>query len=75
MVRLGDRTDHGGTVVECADDLKHLGIGMALDGHDVRCPKCGGTFPLLASGPRTHRGPRVCYRGDQTGCGATVIGT
>lgn len=74
MVRVGDTTDHGGEVIECADDLKHLGIGVALDGHGVRCPKCGGVFPLLASGPRTHHGRRVGYHGDKTGCGATIIG-
>ncbi|MBY4722822.1 MULTISPECIES: PAAR domain-containing protein [Burkholderia] len=74
MVRLGDSTDHGGEVVECAHDLTHLGIGVALDGHGVHCPKCGGVFPLLASGWRTHRGRRVGYHGDKTGCGATIIG-
>ncbi|WP_175823692.1 PAAR domain-containing protein [Burkholderia sp. BCC0419] len=74
MVRLGDATDHGGTVIEAADDLKHLGIGVALDGHGVACSKCGGVFPLLASGPRTHRGRLVGYLDDKTGCGATVVG-
>ncbi|HKT66231.1 MAG TPA: PAAR domain-containing protein [Burkholderia sp.] len=74
MARLGDATDHGGIVTEAAGDLKHLGIGVALDGHAVRCPRCGDVFPLLASGSRTHRGRRVGYRGDKTGCGATVIG-
>ncbi len=74
MVRLGDQTDHDGEVIECANDLKHLGIGVALDGHGVRYPKCGGVFPLLASGPSTHRGRLVGYRGDKTGCGAIVIG-
>ncbi|RXV68695.1 PAAR domain-containing protein [Burkholderia stabilis] len=74
MVRLGDATDHGGTVTEAASDLTHRGIGVALDGHGVTCPKCGGTFPLLASGPRTHHGRLVGYRGDKTGCGATIVG-
>jgi uncharacterized Zn-binding protein involved in type VI secretion len=74
MIRLGDKTDHGGTVVEVTGELTHLGIGVALDGHQVTCPKCGGVFPLLASGPRTHRGRRVGYVGDSTACGATVIG-
>ncbi|WP_414144560.1 PAAR domain-containing protein [Burkholderia stagnalis] len=75
MVRLGDTTDHGGKVVEATDEVKHLGISVALDQHGVMCPKCGGIFPLLASGPRTHRGRRVGYVGDKTGCGATVIGS
>ena len=48
MARLGDATDHGGEIIEAAGDLKHLGIGVALDGHGVRCPKCGGVFPVIA---------------------------
>ncbi|MBU9152124.1 PAAR domain-containing protein [Burkholderia multivorans] len=75
MVRLGDTTDHGGKVVEATGEVKHLGIPVALDQHGVMCPKCAGVFPLLASGPRTHRGRRVGYVGDKTGCGATVIGS
>jgi uncharacterized Zn-binding protein involved in type VI secretion len=74
MVRLGDATDHGGKVIEATEELKHLGVAVALNGHGVSCPKCGGVFPLLASGPRTHRGKRVGYRGDKAACGATVIG-
>ncbi|WP_338141983.1 PAAR domain-containing protein [Burkholderia ubonensis] len=43
MVRLGDKADHGGSVIECADDLRHKGMGVALEGHRVRCPQCGAT--------------------------------
>ncbi|PFH19224.1 MULTISPECIES: PAAR domain-containing protein [Burkholderia] len=74
MVRLGDATDHGGEVIEAAGDLKHMGVAVALDGHAVKCPRCGGVFPLLASGSRKHRGRRVGFHGDKTACGATVIG-
>ncbi len=74
MIRLSDTTDHGGKVIEATDELKHMGVAVALDGHGVACPQCGGVFPLLASGPRMHRGQRVGYQGDKTGCGATVIG-
>lgn len=73
MARLGDTTDHGGRVVDAASDLKHMGIRVALDGHGVECPKCGGVFPIVATGMRKHRGVRVAYIGDKTGCGATLI--
>ena len=73
MARLGDTTDHGGNVVDAASDLKHMGIRVALDGHGVECPKCGGVFPIVATGKRQHRGIRVAYIGDKTGCGATLI--
>jgi len=74
MARLGDTTDHGGKVIEAAPDLMHMGIPVALHGHSVECPKCGGTFPIIATGKRTHRGIRVAYLGDRTGCGATLMG-
>ena len=73
VVRLGDATDHDGEVIEAADDLKHRGIAVALDGHRVKCSKCGGAFPIIATGKRRHRGRRVGYLGDKTGCGATLI--
>lgn len=73
MAQLGDTTDHGGKIIEAAPDLKHLGVAVALDGHRVACPKCGGTFPVIATGKRTHHGVRVAYLGDKTGCGATLM--
>ncbi|MFM0229732.1 PAAR domain-containing protein [Paraburkholderia sediminicola] len=73
MARLGDTTDHGGKVIDAASDLKHMGIRVALDGHGVECPKCGGVFPIVATAKRKHRGIRVAYIGDRTGCGATLI--
>ena len=72
MARLGDATDHGGEVIEAAEDLTHRGIQVALDGHLVKCPKCGGNHPINATGKRTHHGLRVGYLGDKTGCGATL---
>jgi uncharacterized Zn-binding protein involved in type VI secretion len=72
MARLGDTTDHGGKVVEAAPDLTHMGVRVALHGHQVECPKCGETWPIVAAGKRTHRGIRVGYLGDKTGCGAIL---
>ncbi|MFM0340887.1 PAAR domain-containing protein [Paraburkholderia fungorum] len=73
MVRLGDWTDHGGMVIEAARDLSHMGIAVALNGHLAACPKCGGKFPILATGRMTHRGVAAAYDGDKTGCGAVLI--
>lgn len=73
VARLGDTTDHGGEVIQAAPNLMHKGIRVALDGHLVRCPKCGGDFPIVATGSRTHNGVRVAFIGDQTTCGATLL--
>lgn len=73
VARLGDTTDHGGKVIEAADNLTHMGIRVALDGHLTECPKCGGTYSIIATGKRTHRGTRVAFIGDRTTCGAKLV--
>jgi uncharacterized Zn-binding protein involved in type VI secretion len=73
VARLGDATDHGGRVIEAAPTLTDMGVPVALDGHLVECPKCGGTYRIIATGKRTHHGLRVGYLGDTTSCGATLI--
>jgi len=75
VARLGDETNHGGKIIQAADDLTHMGRRVALHGHLAECPKCGGTFPIMATGERTHRGARVAFLGDRTACGATLIKT
>ncbi|RQM50388.1 PAAR domain-containing protein [Paraburkholderia bannensis] len=74
VARLGDATDHGGEVIEAAPNLQHHGVPVMLEGHLVRCPKCGGDYPGKASGSRTHNGVKVMFIGDTTACGATLIG-
>ncbi|MEM5345809.1 PAAR domain-containing protein [Paraburkholderia azotifigens] len=73
MARFGDLTDHGGKIVEAAQDLLEDGISVALDGHLVACPRCGGKYPIIASGRRRHNGKRIAYIGDITMCGATLV--
>lgn len=73
MARLGDATDHGGKIVEATQDLTDEGIAVALDGHLVACPRCGGKYPIIASGRRRHNGKRIAYIGDITTCGATLV--
>ena len=73
MARFGDMTDHGGQIVEAAPDLQQEGVGVALDGHLVACPRCGGKYPIIASGRRRHNGKRIAYLGDITTCGATLV--
>ncbi|WP_409518860.1 PAAR domain-containing protein [Paraburkholderia sp. LEh10] len=75
MARFGDTTDHGGKIVEASLDLTDEGIRVALDGHLVACPRCGGKYPIIASGRRRHNGLRVAYLGDLTTCGAKLVRT
>jgi uncharacterized Zn-binding protein involved in type VI secretion len=72
VARLGDTTDHGGKVIQASLTLSHMGVRVALEGHLVECPKCGGVYPILASGTRTHGAVKVAFIGDKTACGATL---
>jgi uncharacterized Zn-binding protein involved in type VI secretion len=74
FICLGDKTDHGGTVIEADRTFDVHGKPVALVGHKVVCPKCKGTFPI-ASGTEdmTSLGMAVARHGDKTACGATLI--
>ncbi len=72
MALEGDTTDHGGVIIEGAPDRTHMGRRVALDGHRVQCPQCGGEFTIIATSSNTHGGRRIAYLGDKTTCGATL---
>ncbi|MBP5107971.1 PAAR domain-containing protein, partial [Pseudomonas protegens] len=46
IIRLGDSTSHGGTVVEAFSQNDLNGKPMAGVGHKVVCPLCKGVFPI-----------------------------
>lgn len=74
VIRLGDKTSHGGEVISASDTLKALGKGIALDGDMTFCPKCKGKFPIVVhQGDRKHHGNRVAHHDDSTACGAKLI--
>ncbi|WP_211453602.1 PAAR domain-containing protein [Collimonas antrihumi] len=73
VIRLGDKTDHGGEVIS-ASTMKAMGIAVAQESDMTRCPKCKGNFPILPKGNgRRHMGKLVAHDGDETGCGAKLI--
>jgi uncharacterized Zn-binding protein involved in type VI secretion len=76
IIRAGDRTSHGGTVLEGHPLVTLLGKQVAGVGHRVSCPQCGGN-PVIAGGAAsvTMRGVRVAVEGMKTSCGATLIGS
>ena len=47
VIRLHDKTTHGGRVISASDDLTAQGIFVALEGHLTECPKCGGQFRIV----------------------------
>lgn len=74
FICIGDRTDHGGTVIEADQTFDVYGKPVALTGHKVVCRKCRGTFPIeKAAEDMTSMGQQVAREGDKTACGATLI--
>lgn len=74
VVRLGDKTSHGGEVISASDTFKVIGKQVALDGHLTFCPQCKGKFPIaVPQSDRQHHGRTVAYHNDLTACGAKLI--
>ena len=71
----GDKTSHGGTVIEGDPTFDSDGKPVALVGHMTTCPKCkGGPFPIVTGAPDfICNGRPVARHGDKTACGATLI--
>jgi len=74
VIRLGDKTSHGGSVISAQPTFKVLGKAIAVEGDMTVCPQCKGVFPIQAPGSeRHHNGQPVAYDGDKAACGATLI--
>lgn len=74
IVRVGDKTTHGGTVTEGFSSYDVLGRAAAGMGHMVTCPRCEGAFPI-AEGVATFAidDSFVAVDGMKTSCGASLI--
>ena len=74
---IGDKTSHGGTVVEGSATSTINGKKVACVGHKVSCPVPGhGTNPIVVGDPDwTIDGQMVARQGDTSACGATLIAT
>ncbi len=74
IVRKGDSTNHGGTVLEGFDHASLDGSPAAGVGHMVSCPKCGGSRAIVqGSSQYAIDGRAVVLDGMKTACGASLI--
>jgi len=74
IIRLGDSTSHGGTVIEAFNQTDLNGKPMAGVGHKVTCPLCKGVFPIAeGSALLDVGGVPVALHGMKTACGASLI--
>lgn len=74
IIRVGDKTTHGGTVLEGFSSYDIDGRAAAGLGHKVDCPKCKGVFPIIEGVPSFAIGDSlVALEGMKTACGAALI--
>lgn len=75
FILIGDKTDHGGVVVEGAPISDVGGRRIARVGDKVTCPKRGHGPTVIVSGdPNVIIGGKPAARhGDKTACGAVLI--
>jgi len=75
VIRLGDKTSHGGVVLTASPLSDSGGIPIARVGDMVACPLPGHTPSMIVSGDPTMivDGKPVARNGDKTSCGASLI--
>jgi len=74
VIRLNDKTDHGGHVTAASSGTVVMGIVAALEGDMTHCPKCKGDFAIQPDGAGAkHEGRPYAYHNDVTACGAKLI--
>lgn len=76
VIRLGDKTDHGGVVISASSGTRVMGRDAALSDDMTFCPKCKGNFLIKPNGTGArHQGRAYAYANDSTACGAKLIGS
>ena len=74
VIRVDDKTDHGGYVINASSGTVVFGKVAALADDMTYCPKCKGKFAIKPDGQGArHEGRPYAYHGDLTECGAHLI--
>jgi uncharacterized Zn-binding protein involved in type VI secretion len=75
VVRLGDKTTHGGVVISASPMHTVRGIGIARMGDMVACPlPAHGTNPIIeGSSVFSIGGRKVALHGHKSACGCALI--
>ncbi|HEY1147119.1 MAG TPA: PAAR domain-containing protein, partial [Pseudoduganella sp.] len=74
VICKGDRTSHGGRVLEGNPNVTTGGRPIAQLGHATVCPLCKGKYPIVEGvATHTYGGKPTAVEGMHTACGATLI--
>lgn len=74
VIRLGDKTTHGGEVISASSNFFYEGIPVARVGDLVSCPKCSGMHTIISGSPTAFNGQNIARHGDSVSCGAKLLG-
>lgn len=75
VIRLGDKTDHNGSVISASETTIIRGKGVARLGDMVSCPIIGhGVTPIIEGEPNfKDQGKPIALDGHKAACGCTLI--
>ena len=73
LIKLGDKTSHGGSVIEASTQSDTGGVGIARMGDKTVCPKHGPNPIISGDSSLIIDGKPAARHGDKTACGATLI--
>lgn len=75
VVRLGDKTSHGGVVISASVTHTINGVGIARVGDTVQCPQKGHGANPIVEGAVTYLvgGRMVALHGHRSACGCLLI--
>ncbi|BCU53634.1 MULTISPECIES: PAAR domain-containing protein [Enterobacter] len=73
VIRIGDKTSHGGTVLEGSAGLIFMGKAVSCMLDKVSCPVHGVTFIAEGDVGSKWNGRPIALHGHRCGCGCTLI--
>lgn len=75
VIRVGDKTSSGGTVLSGSSTMRFAGIAVARQGDPVFCPLPGHGRTVIAEGHATFsdNGLPVAFNGHLCACGCALI--
>jgi uncharacterized Zn-binding protein involved in type VI secretion len=74
VIRIGDKTDHGGQVISATSETVVMSKTAVLQNDITFCPTCKGNYAIKPDGAGAkHQGKSYAYHGDVTECGARLI--
>lgn len=73
IIRKGDKTTHGGTVLTGSATMQFGGVGVARKGDLIACPLHGPGFIIEGNTRYLDNGVPVAFHGNKCSCSCSLI--